>query len=64
MRILLTAVCLFIATVLNAQNLLDFTGTWRVDPSKVQEKSYACKESNRQRAGNTSATTPRAQIHA
>jgi len=42
MRILLTAVCLFIATVLNPQNLLDFTGTWRVDPSKVQEKSYAC----------------------
>jgi hypothetical protein len=39
MRILLTAVCLFIATVLNAQNLRDFTGSWRVDPSKVQENA-------------------------
>ena len=43
MRILLTAVCLFIATVLNAQNLRDFTGTWRVDPSKVQEKATPVK---------------------
>ncbi len=39
MRIVLAAVYLFIATVLNAQNLRDFTGTWRVDPSKVQEKA-------------------------
>src|SRR5260370_11699732 len=39
MRMLLTAVCLFIATVLNAQNLRDFTGSWRVDHSKVQENA-------------------------
>jgi hypothetical protein len=43
MRILLTAICLFIATVLHAQDLRDFTGTWRVDPGKVQEKATPVK---------------------
>lgn len=43
MRIVLTVVYLFIATILNAQNLRDFTGTWRVDPSKVQEKATPVK---------------------
>jgi hypothetical protein len=39
LRIILAAICLFTATALNAQNLRDFTGTWRVDPSKTQEKA-------------------------
>ena len=43
MRILLTVVCLFTATVLKAQNLRNFSGTWRVDPSKVQEKATPVK---------------------
>ncbi|MFZ0863761.1 MAG: hypothetical protein ABR881_18430 [Candidatus Sulfotelmatobacter sp.] len=43
MRILLTAVCLLIAPALNAQKLQDFTGTWRVDPNKVEEKAVPVK---------------------
>jgi hypothetical protein len=43
MRIFLAAVCLFIASALNAQKLQDFTGTWRVDPNKIEEKAVPVK---------------------
>jgi hypothetical protein len=43
MRIFLAAACLFVSTALNAQKLQNFTGTWRVDPNKVQEKATAIK---------------------
>jgi hypothetical protein len=39
MRILLAELCLFAAFPLSAQTLKDFTGSWRVDPDKVQEKA-------------------------
>jgi len=31
--------CLSVTTALNAQQLQDFIGTWKVDPDKVQEKT-------------------------
>lgn len=43
MRIFLAAVCLFIAPALNAQRLQDFTGTWRVDPNKIEENAVPAK---------------------
>jgi hypothetical protein len=43
MRIFLAAAFLFVSTALNAQKLQDFTGTWRVDPNKVQEKATPVK---------------------
>jgi len=41
MRILVVGLglCLSVATAVNAQQLQDFTGTWKVDPEKVQEKA-------------------------
>jgi hypothetical protein len=40
MRILVVCLgfCLSVSTAVNAQQLQDFTGTWKVDPDKVQEK--------------------------
>lgn len=39
MQILLAAVCLLITCAAHAQSLEAFTGTWKVDPGKVQEKA-------------------------
>jgi hypothetical protein len=38
-KVILIVVCLLAATSLDAQSLKQFVGTWRIDPSKTQEKS-------------------------
>lgn len=43
MRILLAAVFLLIAPALIAQKLENLSGTWRVDPGRVQEKAAPVK---------------------
>jgi hypothetical protein len=37
-KVMLTAICFLVGGSLNAQTLKNFAGTWRVDPSKSQEK--------------------------
>jgi len=44
MRTFAVALCLFASSVLNAQTLKDYVGTWRVDPDKVQEKATLLKD--------------------
>jgi hypothetical protein len=38
-KVIFTVVCFVAAASLNAQSLKQFTGTWRVDPDKSQEKA-------------------------
>ncbi len=43
MRILSAALCVFATSALNAQNLKDFVGMWRIDPDQVREKATPVK---------------------
>lgn len=43
MRKFAVALCLFAASVLNAQTLTHYVGTWRVDPDRVLEKTTLVK---------------------
>ena len=43
MGIIALAVCVFVATIASTQNLQSFSGTWRVDAGKSQEKVLPVK---------------------
>lgn len=43
MRINAVVICVFVATIAIAQNLQSFSGTWRVDAGKSQEKAAPVK---------------------